>query len=1036
MIRSFLQAALFFFFVLSMGCAVEPLSKNEKNCSRAGRTTTRLTNLDPLPDESPTQSTAKSRSAQKDFSFGYWLNGWRKTAEDRSPDTLCFETGSFGMTLDMANFNAARFGRLDDSVDYQDALAADSKRLLELDPAQLNFHVKVGTNLYRAISCRAGNGKGVKRLQSARMWESGRLVQHFDLLELVLKDRNGEQLECNATLDMVAWPDSLALTATITPGVLYEDGPHPGVNHSGWCVLTKPLKLPDTASKDYAEFSLEAWVKIPLGMVDNNKGYLVSKNGGDGSKGNFGFKIDEGLVEAVLNVSGGREQKVQIPQRRDAFHLDNWNLLGLTYDGNVMSFYINGKFQGSRNVNLPRSPMKGSLIVGGSAAGPKPVPGIYDQILIWNRALSAKEMEVHAEDARKMEDRRGLSFYEMFTVNRRLEEDVPVWEDAAIRLQLKTDEDDWNAKKHFPEPWEAGDKQSLTLLCDLRKKPMPAPELTVEVGTVDHQRIDAPFDEKRNAYTAVIEKIKRGWKGGYTDIRNYDDLSITVENSGREDLQVPVLIDLRSVANITGLCPILCDEKGVPTGIPVQLSKNWHYRPLGNYLRAYALVPAKPGTSTYILRIAYGFYGSLPSASHAQLSLVGYGGNGRWDQLAIGCWGETICMDMDMSCVDVTVTDVRMLMARNGLNGPKWNWTDGGWGGDWLNAQGSKGSKLFPSEWKTAYLSHGPCLTEVRYDGKYGSRREVDLAATVRTLRTDDYARTFKSLHYQASESASLKNGWLFKMGRSAGLRTPQIAYGHGKGLLAEQNVPENLKPNQRVVDQVTLEGEGPWWVAFPGATPFRKTWGTGSRALIIRSYEAQFAGTSYTQPTISMPVYQAAKNETPNLDLLLVPPRGVTGFVPGDEVKMDLEWVTVPRTADDYYGPDVAFGKHLAKNPGSWRTVYREATGNNLQVEVRGGTVLKTYPLIVHTNSSKVVVEIRGGVGAVPLRFEGLHAATGYTLYRSKGGTLKALDQAVHGNDFWQTDYDPKSNSWKRTSNLPLDGVAQSTWVLVRDSN
>ena len=90
-------------------------------------------------------------------------------------------------------------------------------------------------------------------------------------------------------------------------------------------------------------------------------------------------------------------------------------------------------------------------------------------------------------------------------------------------------------------------------------------------------------------------------------------------------------------------------------------------------------LPATPGTSTYKLRLVYGFYGTLPSASHAQLSLVGYHGSvGRWDQLAIGCWGETICFDMDMSCVDVAITDVRMLMARKGKDGTQVE-LDGRW---------------------------------------------------------------------------------------------------------------------------------------------------------------------------------------------------------------------------------------------------------------------------------------------------------------------------------------------------------------------
>ena len=36
-----------------------------------------------------------------------------------------------------------------------------------------------------------------------------------------------------------------------------------------------------------------------------------------------------------------------------------------------------------------------------------------------------------------------------------------------------------------------------------------------------------------------------------------------------------------------------------------------------------------------------------------QLSLVGYGGNQRWDQLALACGGELITFDLDMSLTEV-----------------------------------------------------------------------------------------------------------------------------------------------------------------------------------------------------------------------------------------------------------------------------------------------------------------------------------------------------------------------------------------------
>ena len=99
-------------------------------------------------------------------------------------------------------------------------------------------------------------------------------------------------------------------------------------------------------------------------------------------------------------------------------------------------------------------------------------------------------------------------------------------------------------------------------------------------------------------------------------------------------------------------------------------------------------------------------------------------------------------------------------------------------------------------------------------------------------------------------------SGWLFKMGRTGRLVTPQIAYGNTSGLIAEHSVPMNLKPDELFVDKVTLSGDGPWWVAFPGAIHTSgRDWGTGSRALVIRSYRAQFNGKTYSRPTISLPV-------------------------------------------------------------------------------------------------------------------------------------------------------------------------------------
>ena len=102
------------------------------------------------------------------------------------------------------------------------------------------------------------------------------------------------------------------------------------------------------------------------------------------------------------------------------------------------------------------------------------------------------------------------------------------------------------------------------------------------------------------------------------------------------------------------------------------------------------------------------------------------------------------------------------------------------------------------------------------------------------------------------------------------------------------------------------------------------------------------------------------------------------------------------PRMADDYYGPNETFRAHVTENPSSWMTTYREAIGNGLKVSVSGGTLLHNYPMIIQADQQEVAVSIEGGVGYVPIRFEGLKRATGYTLYQLIDGVERAFDQSV----------------------------------------
>jgi hypothetical protein len=350
-----------------------------------------------------------------------------------------------------------------------------------------------------------------------------------------------------------------------------------------------------------------------------------------------------------------------------------------------------------------------------------------------------------------------------------------------------------------------------------------------------------------------------------------------------------------------------------------------------------------------------------------------------------------------------------------------------------LNIQDNGQEKYFQNHLKTAYLSQGPCLTDVKHDGYYGANQDIDFAAQIQTLRTDDYCRTFQKLNYTFNRDVSAQKIWLYKLGRTYSYHTPRLAYGNIDGLIKELDAPDSLKPDELFLEPVELTGSGPYWVAFVGAeeAAARQSKPNGYRALIIREYKAVIGGKTYTRPTISSPVYKA---DPTNLDIELLPPAGLSQFSKGDRFELDLELITLPRIADDYYGPNESFRKHLAENPKSWKTTYREVKGNDLSITVTGGQKLQNYPVVVQAPKREVTVSIKGGVGAVPIQFTGLSSNQGGRLYQLVDGKQVKFDQSVHGNDFWQTEYDAASKTYKRTYNLPLDELKESKWILVQE--
>lgn len=967
-------------------------------------------------------SATSAELTNEHYGFAYWWNAFRKPRRETSENLLCIETGTYGFMLDIDALPQPRFGLLTDGLGYADALAAGSERISGLEKADLQVTVEHNGTVYRLVGTQvAEDGK----LSDVRQWESGQLAQHYDVLGMMFADDAGNRLQCASRFGLVAWPDSLTFRLELEPDHLFADGPAEGVVGNGHCVNKQPHDFPrDTA--DPAVLTLECWVKSPAALPADGMWYLC-RGRNQWTDGHVGFGSGPHIASARMNIGGGRENEHVIQFKGHHFRKQSWNHLVLTYDGKDMKAYVNGHLQGTKTIGKARVPKRGQLRLGQRADGLLGLQaGLYDQVRIWDRVLSPQEVKAHTKRPDTIANRDGLVCEENFEAG--VSFTKPSLDDATVRMRFQAGERFWEKALQASGQWKVGEKKTLSLICDISETPTYDEAVAVQVTTPAGKVLAAPFDDRFNCWRVRVEKLKR--KRGFNAdglSQMYDDFLIELENRGDADKMVPLALDFRDAFAITGHVPLLCHEDGRPTGLPVQLSKNWH---AGSYKRPYMLVPAPPGRQRYILRFVHGFYGSLPSASHAQLCLIGYGGNQRWDQLAVGCGGELITFNPDMSLAAGAemVCDVRLTMAAYGKNRNPWVWTDAGWGGDWLGVFAGK-QKLTAAGMKVAYRSHGPCLSEAQYDGYYGSDRSARLKARIQLPRTDDYGRTYQTVAYEFLRTRSAANSFLMR--RHADMFDGVVAYGNGDGLIAERRITDTLKAGDLLVPPTKLEGPAPWWIAFPerSRTGESKDWPIGYVSIVIRAYEESFGGQTSSQPHVQVRIAGRKGNEA-KLDTWIVPPPTVKTFQPGDQVSMDTVWLHFVRNAGEFAGFNEAFRAHLEEHPQSWKTTYREVAGNAPAIEVQGGELIEQMPIVIRAGSSEVALTMQGGLAFAPVRFEGLDS-TDYAIYEIVDGQETKLDQSAMGNDFWQVEYDPSTGMYAMTFNLPVDGKATSHWVL-----
>lgn len=976
-------------------------------------------------------SPAAAPLQQADYTRMWWAEGF-PAHHPGAPWRRVIETGRYAFALDTDTLRVPHFGPLAAQPDYAAGAGRDRRAWAALPPAEVALLLTASGRVYRAT---AGGAWSAQR--GPRVVESGRFLQRADVTDLAFTAADGAPLNVEARLETVAWPDRLALVLAARPGpeplavgeaAFGRVGGGYGLDESNHLTVAHAPEL------DPAQFTLELWAFVPADHQPSRRTHpwLVGKNLHEAADGNYGLVILNGRAQARLNIGGGATNAFRAGgDGRSELQLEAWNHLAFSYDGTNLQLYVNGAPVGTTRVGRVRHPGTHPLVFGrrpdGSGDG-YPFRGILDEVRLYDRALSPAEVRARRARPEAPEPVPPVRRWS-FRAAGAAEPHRPRarWTDAAMELRWAGGGRETRGQWTLPPGTVWGDDWREVAVTAWPAADAAADALSVRAEPVAGGAACAvEFDAARGWHRINLNAVTPTPAPPGRDVRNdvLERVRLVLANPGERE-QVARLLLAKTAGgfrngygtDITGLSAVLRDAAGSPLGLPVQLSKNWHRGAVptvhdGPWFHGFTEVRLPPRTTRELeLTLAYGHWGGLPAASHAQLSLIGWGSHQLWDESALGAWGETICYEPDRVQAGSMVLDVRPLLVASMSGGGRWNWTHNVGGADFLRVFDPQGTRHVPAGLRTTYLRQGPCLTEVTYAGTLGG--VADHAVTASLARGDDLVRAVYRLRLDVRRPLPFSRLVFFQAGSDSYNynRVGRMAVGHAGGLVREWAT----QPGGEVYRTAPLACTGTAaWVSLhegqrPAGAGAAGAW--ANRGWVIRSWSARLGGQAAT-PWLAERGSGAAATTAD-----LVPPPGLHQLEAGDFVDAVIEFLVIPQAAADYYGPHEPLRAALREAGNTWRMVQGQALGNERLVRLERGTLEQVHPDIrVRAERDGAAFTLRGGLGQVPVTLTGLSRPAGFVL-RVDGARL---DQSVHGRDFWQTDFDPASRTWSQTYNVP----------------
>lgn len=483
-------------------------------------------------------------------------------------------------------------------------------------------------------------------------------------------------------------------------------------------------------------------------------------------------------------------------------------------------------------------------------------------------------------------------------------------------------------------------------------RPIVADDQSVQISAVAKDTFtrgqpNIKYSSVSDAWEVIIPKQNWPADGGPTynpdflDRISHYDLKLENTTDAPRDVRLRFVHDYHP---ISGYVPMILDAEGNQTGLPLQNSKNWHNLPdrpypyEGTWINITARLTLAPNAIVdleYI--VAHARWQGVEISSAAQLSLVGWGYNGFWTQMALGSWGESVCIQPGRTMRRAFITDVRPFKVI-GRNGGPYDWTSNVGGGDIGKVVDDQGKLLTWQGTVREYEMIGPNLSHVRVterSAKDRMRQQIDSYLP----RGNSINRSYFKVKLEALEDIAFNELALFQLGNDYynEMESTKIAWGNQDGLLKEAT--PSAAEWGTVMEPVQLSGEQPWVSLYANA-PEPEARGRAVRGIVVRDYRAELDGKVYDAPWL------ASARTMSRLNAELVLPPEIKQLKAGDTIEFTVEMDIFPLSAEVYFGEDTALKQRLEATPDSWELTAYEAKQQQVRINDKAQVFPATYEL------------------------------------------------------------------------------------------